>query len=56
MTHIPNKQLATATRSKNRLLLAILGGLCLIFYGLALVKFTTMPQNFYALARAEQQK
>lgn len=50
------QQLAATRRSKNRLFLAIFGGLCLIFYGLAIVKFQNLPQNFYALARAEQQK
>ncbi len=50
------KQLTNSKRSKNRFLLAILGSLCLIFYGLAMVKFQNLPQNFYALARAAQQK
>ncbi|MEN8236643.1 MAG: hypothetical protein ABFQ95_03765 [Pseudomonadota bacterium] len=56
MNSLTPKQLAATRRSKNRLLLTILGGLCVIFYGLALVKFQHLPQNFYALARAAQQQ
>ena len=50
------QQLNTSKRSKNKFLFAILGSLSLIFYGLAMVKFQNLPQNFYALARAAQQK
>ncbi len=43
-------------RTKNRVFLFLLGGLCLLFYVIAMIKFQGMPREFYVTTKIAQQK